>query len=371
MKIRLMAVLCLLIFCFSIPAGAEESVYTSVYSALDASSLEDSLPKQAKDFFGEQGISLQDEEWYKGLDKINVLEIVISFFKSGISDVIKGGTEIFALTLLSVIFSCFCEENSASGKPTMLVLSICSAAVIIKNVLLMIVAASSVIKSVSAFMLSFIPILSGISLLSASAARSLSGTALILAVAEGISALAAFAVVPLMSAYAAIGVSAGVSPLINKSAVGEGIKKIAMWVLALVFTVFLGVLALQTSVASAADTLSLKTAKFLVGSLVPVAGSALSEAVSAVAGSVMLLKSSLGIYAVLAVAVSVLPIVAELVLWRIMLGICSAAEEMLGKTNATAVIKNIDAVIALLIGLLLFVGSVFIISLAILMRAVA
>ena len=75
---------------------------------------------------------------------------------------------------------------------------------------------------------------------------------------------------------------------------------------------------------SAADNLSMRTAKFIIGSAVPVAGGVLSEALGTLTASVSLLKSSVGIYGVVACVVIFLPLLTELFLWRVGLNITSA-----------------------------------------------
>ena len=72
----------------------------------------------------------------------------------------------------------------------------------------------------------------------------------------------------------------------------------------------------KPAVNSSADTLTAKTARFIIGSSVPVAGGVLSEALGTVTASVTLLKSSVGIYGAAACAAILLPLITELLMWR-------------------------------------------------------
>ncbi len=368
-KMKKLILTVILIFVFAIPASAADSAYSELYNSSDFSSAESALPKQAKDFFSDNNISLSDEQWYKQLNNVNVYSVVLSVFREGAQQVLSGGAEIVAIILLSAVFDCFSQENGTNREAVGLVFSVVLSASVIKNILLLLKATASAIKSVSTFMLAAVPVYAGLEVLSGRAGTGTVSTAIILAVAEAISYAAGFVVVPLMSCYAAVSVSAGVSPLLHNSGLAESIKKTAMWVLTFTFTAFMCVLSVQSTINAAADSVGLRTAKFLVGSLVPVAGTALSESISAVTGAVGLLKSSVGIYIVIAVAITILPLVVELTLWRLSLNICAALDGLFSVKKASAVIKGLDSVLAVLLGAALFVAAVFIIALAIVLKS--
>ena len=172
-----------------------------------------------------------------------------------------------------------------------------------------------------------------------------------------------------MGGYLAVSVTSSVSPLINQSGIAESIKKIAMWILSFISTVFIGVLGIQTTVSASADTLTMRTAKFILGSSIPVAGTAISEAFSTVTSSMGLLKSSVGIYGVVVLLLIFLPIITELILWRIVLLINTAASDIFSLPKISSVLKAVDMMLALLIGIILTIAVVFIISLTVVITA--
>ena len=137
-----------------------------------------------------------------------------------------------------------------------------------------------------------------------------------------------------------------------------------MWIMAFISTVFLGILGIQTAVNSSADSLVSKTAKFIIGSSVPVAGGVLSEALGTVTASMGLLKSSVGIYGALACAAMLLPLIAELLIWRLVLLVTSAAAELVSLSEISGLLRAVDSMLSVLAGVILLVGAMFIISLA-------
>ena len=168
-----------------------------------------------------------------------------------------------------------------------------------------------------------------------------------------------------MSCYLGVGVVGSVMPLGTTSRIGDGIKKAAVWLLSLILTIFLGILSVQTCVNKAADSLGLKTVRFMIGSFVPVAGGALSESLGTLLGSMGLLKSSVGMFAVVAIAAAVLPLVIEMLVWRLVLFGLDMVLDLLGIGIKKDVLCAADSVLAVLIGVMLFVSALFIISLGI------
>ena len=83
-----------------------------------------------------------------------------------------------------------------------------------------------------------------------------------------------------------------------------------------------------------------------------------------VTASMGLLKSSIGIYGALACAVTLLPLVIELLIWRAVLLISSSVSEIFSLGGIAGLLRAIDSMLSVLIGIILLVGAMFVISLA-------
>ena len=354
-------------FMLSLTVCADE-VYSEQYDLSGADSLYDALPEETQDFFDENGIDLGNENWANQLRGENVFRHIFDFLSRGATAPLKSGAAIISVILVTAAFLSFGDSNERFA-PAVLAATLAVAAVTAADIWSSVSAASSAIKGCSTFMLSFIPIFASLVALSGGAVTAASMSTLLLGAAQAVSSICAFVILPLMGGYLAMSMSSSVSPLINQSGLVGSVKKVTLWLMSLLTTVFLGILGLQTAVNSAADTLSVKTAKFILGSCVPVAGTALSESVSAVSASVSLLRSSVGIYGVAALAITILPIVLELVLWRISLFVCSGVAELFELSKISGLIKAVDAMVSLLLGITLLTAGMFIISLAVVIGA--
>ncbi len=357
----------ILVLLFTLPVRADE-VYSEQYGLSGADELYDALPDKTQDFFRENGIDLGDENWVSSLSGENVFRHIFDFLSKGAAAPLKSGAAIISVILVTAAFLSF-GDTRERFTPALLAATLGVAAVTAADIWSSVSAASGAIKGCSTFMLSFVPVFASLVALSGGAVTAASMSALLLGAAQAVSSICAFVILPLMGGYLAMSMASGVSPLINQSGLVNSVKKVTLWFMSLLTTVFLGILGIQTAVNSAADNLTLKTAKFILGSCVPVAGTALSESVSTVSASVSLLRSSVGIYGVVALAITVLPIVLELVLWRISLFVCSGVAELFELSKISGLIKAVDAMVSLLLGLTLLTAGMFIISLAVVIGA--
>ena len=89
---------------------------------------------------------------------------------------------------------------------------------------------------------------------------------------------------PLCCIFIALGLISALAPDLQAGALIRSVKSLALWILSFCLTVFLALLTIKTSVSGAADGVTLKTAKFLLSSAVPVVGGAVGDAWAAVSG---------------------------------------------------------------------------------------
>ncbi|MBR4072355.1 MAG: hypothetical protein IKK24_00305 [Clostridia bacterium] len=356
-------IIALLFFIFILPVNAEE------YQIDGTDRMESALPDDVNDYFYNNGIDIESTDWVKNLNTKNVFSHIWGFLRDGANTPIKAGGGVIAIILITAALKTLSPEKGAF--PAAAYVSILSTVGIIAiPVYSCVSAAVNAIKGCSVFMLSFIPIFGAIVAISGGTVTSAAMSGLLITAAEAVSAAASFIILPFMGAYLAVGICSAASPLTSNGAIAESIKKIAIWILSLITTVFIGILSIQTAVNAAADSLALRTSKFIVGTAVPIAGGAISEAISTVTASMQLLKSTAGIYAVVALSLILIPIICELVIWRLIMAVLVFVSDATGEEKTSQLIKTIDSMLALLIGITLLVGVMFIISLTVVINTV-
>ncbi len=355
-----------LFFIFALPVGAQNN-FKSEYENTGVEKLDDNLDQSVKDFFDDNNVDVLNSDWVNNLTDKNVLLHIWQFITGGAKSPLKSGILVAGIIFLSAALSAFSGDERFETAIYAAVLAV--SAVIVSDIWGSISAAIDAVKGCSTFMVGFVPVFAGIVALSGRVVTAPAMSALLLTATEVMSYISSFVVLPLISGYLALSISSGVSPLIAGSAIAENVKKLSQWVLSLLGTLFIGILSIQTAVNSAADSVTLRTAKFILGTSVPIAGGVLSEAASTVSASLGLLKSSVGIYGVVALCLILLPIVTELILWRCVLMLDIALGELFCLPKITSVLRAVDSTLSVLLGVVLTVGSMFIISLSVVVMA--
>ncbi len=112
---------------------------------------------------------------------------------------------------------------------------------------------------------------------------------------NGVSVLVADVVLPLLFLAAVVEVVGGISTTWRLSYLSSLLRQGSVFALGLLFSVFLGVIAIEGVVAPVADGVALRTGKFLASSFIPVVGKMFADATELILGSSLLLKSAVGL----------------------------------------------------------------------------
>lgn len=357
-------VVIILIFALTFPVSAE-GLYGEFYEASGMNEVYENTPEAATDFFKEYELDPTSPNFASDLGGKNLFSILFSYLKNGADLIIGSVCANFAIILLWALYSCF-AENKKYGIDTafivVLILNMCA------PIISLITATGAAIKSGGMFMLSFLPVFFGVTAASGAAQTAATSGMTLLLACEVTVQIIAFAVIPVASAQLALAVSGTLSDTSPANKLAISLKKASTYLLTLTFTIFLGLLSVQTTIGAAADTLSLKTTKFVVGSFIPVAGTALSETISTLHSSIKILQNGIGVYGIVVTLITVLPTVAALLSWKLALFLSKTAADMFGLPIAAKLVSSVDDTISMLLGVLLFVSALFIISLSLVLK---
>lgn len=351
------------IILFSFGAVAED-FYSEQYQNSGAEDLYDLMPETAKGVIDNLEIEIQNPDWVNKITAYGIFSEILGFVKTGAATPLKCGGALLSVILLITAANTF-EGFKPFSDVASYIFTLSAGTGVLIPMFSLIESSAEAVKGISVLMDGFVPIYAGILSLGGQVATATGMSFLLLGAAGIVGSLSAFVIVPLMSCYLGVAAAGSVMPMGTTNRLGDGIKNIAMWTLSLILTLFLGLLSIQTTINKAADNLTLKTAKFMIGSFIPVAGGALSESLGTLISSVSLLKSTVGMFAVVGIAATILPVVIELLIWRVVLFALSVLSELLGVNFKTDIISAADSVLAVLIGVMLFIGAIFIISLGI------
>lgn len=154
----------------------------------------------------------------------------------------------------------------------------------------------STLTSMSSFMLALLPLMSTM----LAAVGAISSAALfhpvLITVVTLVVSLIEQVVFPLLFFAAVLAVVGRIIVEFPLSRVADLMRQGAMTVLGLFFTLFLGVMVIRGAIAPVADGVALRTTKFLAGSLIPVVGGMMADAMEVVVGGSLLIKNAVGVF---------------------------------------------------------------------------
>ena len=227
--------------------------------------------------------------------------------------------------------------------------------------------AAKIIEELSYFVLSFIPVFSGVAAVAGRPASAAAYQSVTFAAAQFFSQIAANAVVPLLGIFLAVCTVGAVSDAVDVQGIAQSVKKAANWLLALCLTIFVGLLSVQSMVTGAADTVGNRTVKFVISSTVPVVGGALSEAYGSLFGCLGVVKSTIGVFGIIVMIASLLPVVLELSLTLLSLNLAGAVGDLLGQKRASGVLRSTSSALSIMLGLILCYGMMILVSVTIML----
>ncbi len=135
-----------------------------------------------------------------------------------------------------------------------------------------------------------------------------------------------------------------VAPEMNISGISGFFKKTYTSFLGLVMTVFITVMGTQSLLASKADNVSSKAAKFAIGNMIPTVGSALSNTFGAVSSSVEYIRASVGAVGIVAIILMVVPTILTLLVTKLAFSLLIGAADILGCKTEEKVLSELSGI---------------------------
>ncbi len=364
MKVVKIMLICLsFCFIFGIYANAQQD-YSALIESTGADELYNSLDEDVKNALDELGINKVDFGNLFDISFENVFNIFKNVFNGSLEAPFKSLTKLLCVIILVSIGESFIPDDD-KYKSTIGMISalFCISAVIVPLYQAMESAVSSVTVS-GGFMKSLIPVLVGVVSASGNPTLALSFQSIAFSLAQAISLFSEKYVVPVAGAVIAIDLTGSLMPSYKLSGITDLIKKTVTGVMSFIATLYVSFLGIKGALANAADSVANKGIKLIISSAVPVVGSAVSEAYSGIIGSLILVRSTVGIFGIIVIAVITVPAIIQLLFWIFALKIGASVSELFLQGTVSQLLKALSSAITLVNVVLLFNAVLFIISLA-------
>ena len=344
-----------------------DELYDSL--GLSDENIYDELPPEAAGFLDDSGISLTDAGRMTEISPAEVFGYIMERFRRGLTGPVRLLGMMTAAAALSAAVAGLSEASPDSriNSTYELISVLVTTSVIAAPISSCLAEITAAITSGGNFMLTYIPIFAGIAASSGTVTAAAAYDLSLEAAAGGAVQLSAHLILPLLSVCMAVGMIDGINPQFSLGAFTALINKAVSFTMVTVLTVFSGILSLQSTIGTAADTVGIKTAKLAVANFVPVIGGALSDTYAAVRSGLSVLKNAAGFFGIAAVAATVLPPLISSVSLYIALNIGAAAAEILSQSRMSKLLKNSAGVVGTAMSILICFAALLIISTAVIM----
>jgi len=178
-------------------------------------------------------------------------------------------------------------------------------------------------------------------------------------------------VMPLIYAYLATALASAILGGNGLKAAALLVKRLAMLTLTAVVLVFTVYLSLTGVIASSADATTIRAVKTVVSSTLPVVGSIVSDAAGSVIGGISILKNSIGVFGLAAVAAVCMAPVIKLAVSYVVYKITAALVSVIADERISKVADTFAGVFAMMMGLVGSMAAMLFISIISMMKVVS
>ncbi len=357
MKSLSVIILCILsLFIFSFTCNAELLIDDSIF---------DELAPETKELLEKFGINEKTGENFSLISPEKALDTVFSLFGDSFSEIALSVGSCLSLIFITSLITGFIPENgslSLMGKSISLLLVMFSIVSRTSDVFSQCASALLVTKD---FMLVLIPVFAGVVAAGGNAAVAVSFNTVAFSFAQ-LTAIIFNKIVPgISSIMIALCASGTLSPVVKFDGIGKTVSKAVNLFMAFIAGTFVAVLSVRGVIAGAADSVTIRGVRFLIGNVVPVVGSQIGEALNSVAASIGLIKNTVGMVGISAALIINLPPLINVIVWKIALFFLSVAAEVTENSEIKSFCDNMGNVLSVITGAVCFTVFVFVISIAI------
>ena len=347
----------------------DEETYQEYLSAYDLSVFEKELDDNTYSLLRELGVEDFNYESITDLTLDSAFGIIAELIKGKLKSPVEGVLAVLVYIILAALFQSMKSEGSAMSDTYSTVSALIISVVLVVKISAAVSLAAYSIGLAADFIYAFIPIFCSIVIASGGITTSFSTNSMLLMLSQGLSAVSSNIFMPMINCFLALGICSSLRSELNLSGIVSSMKKIITGLLSFSAGAFVSVLSLKTTVSARADILGIRSLRFVINSVVPVVGGAISEGLLSIQSYSSLIKSSVGIVGIIAVALVFLPSVVEVLLWRLMLSLCAIICDIFGDKNVSLVIKAFADSMLLINVVLIISAMTTIISIGILIAA--
>lgn len=340
----------------------------------DVYNLEDDIKNELKSAIDDDVMDILEEIGLENLDFDDIYNIsfenITKFFSVVLKDKVKicfrMFFELICIVVLTGIITAILKDDSNDNFITVLS-TIIITLLTVNAISDSLSAVVSVLEISGKFMLSFVPIYTLIISLSGNTASALTYNTFVIGFAEFISSVITSGITNFIGVFFCLSISFSLGTGVNTGRLISTVNRAVSTVLGLSASLFTGFLGLKNILSASVDTLSVRGIRFLIGSMIPIVGSSISEAYSSLLGSINLIKSSVAVVGILVILIINIPVIIETFAYYISFSLLSYVADTVYASKTSDVFRCFSSGIRILLLLCVFEMFILIISTGILL----
>lgn len=324
--------------------------------------LMENVNDETREYLEELGIDELSFEKLFELSPTRIFEFIFSLVTEKSTSLIDKFLLIFITLLFSAFADSFLKENNQLNKIVDCISVLIILSFVMESIGRILTDVVVSIKITNVFINAYLPIMAGVIVASKNPALAVTYNSFSIILSNIIAVFADKLLIPIISVIFTFNIISSFSSDSFHLRLNKTLRKLIIVVLSLLSTIFTGLLTTQSLLASSSDSFVLKGIKFISGTFIPVVGGTVSEAISSVLSSFLIMKSTLGVFIIIVILLINLPVMIELLVWYFFLSLCSIVSSLLKSDSITDVFDSLSSTISLLNIVLFFITFVLVIS---------
>ncbi len=347
----------------TLPLSAEETYTTDDF---DLSEVLDSLPEDVRARLPD-GDVFESERFVERFSFEYFVNLIAEAVATALSPALKTLCKTLGLVIIaSALSSLRAAVNSKSlGVPFEFISGLCIMLTLYTTASSLVGTVEVYLSQLSSIVNAMVPVTIAVGTAGGNvSASAVSGSAMLLGL-SAVETLAKEGLYPILQLCFGLSVASGLGAVPGLGGISKTVRGAFTWVLGLTTALISAVMTFQTSIASRADSLSMRALRFAASKSVPVVGSLASDAVSAVAESLALVRGTVGWGGVIIIAVLTLPVVINVLLTRMGVVVSAVAADVLGLEREKRILEEIAGLFGSLAAICVIAALMFVYALAV------
>ena len=353
---------CCLVFLAMFPCRAQAAWQTEADKWCPG--LWESIDAETRGLLEQMGVEGVRADSFLNLSPDRVFAVIGGIVKGEAASPARYGAAVILVIVLTAFAAALMPENGAMRSRCETVGHLCGMFVMLSGAGQALYESMSAVTATEDFMVLLIPAFTGVLGFAGNPALALSWGGAVLAFAETVTAFFARFIPAAASLGAAVCAAANLNAESNFSGAAKLFAKAVTTAMGFAAGIFTAVLSVKDVIAAAADNVGIKGMKFVVGQGVPILGSAIADTLNSVAAGLAMVRNTVAVFALLALAlINLLPVV-RLLLWKFVFLFCATAGRVMNRGRLAELAECLNSLLSVILSVICFNGAVFVIALA-------